>query len=68
MLSTARTLGVRFSVTVRQDKRVRAAIEQIGDDAWRPIRYWLSASEVSSADVAETTYTAFTGRDALPCE
>ena len=52
--------------TVRQDKRIRAAIEAIDEQAWQPIPYWLSSPEVSGADVAETTYIAFTGKHALP--
>jgi hypothetical protein len=61
VISAARTHRVRFSITVRQDdKKVRAAIESIGEDAWRPIPYWLSTPEVSGADVAETSYTCFT--------
>ncbi len=66
MLATARKFDVRFSVTARQDKRIRAAIDVIADDAWRPIPYWLPTPETSGADVAETPYTAFTGRDAIP--
>ncbi len=58
-LSTAAKFDVRFSVTARQDKRVRAAIDAIADDAWKPIPYWLSTPEVSGADVAETTFTVF---------
>ena len=65
VLGTAVKLGVAFSVTARQDKKVRAAIEAIAEDAWTPIPYWLSTPEVSGADVAETTYTAFSGADAL---
>ena len=66
MITTARRLGVRFSITARQDKRIRAAIAAIPDHAWRPIPYWLSTPEVSGADVAETSYTCFTGtRDAV---
>jgi hypothetical protein len=61
MLGTAVKLNVRFSVTVRQDKHVRAAIEAIAESAWTPIPYWLSTPEVSGADVAETSYTAFAG-------
>lgn len=61
VLGTARALEVRFSVTVRQDKRVRAAIEAIPEDAWTPIPYWLSTPQVSGADVAQTTYTCFAG-------
>ena len=66
MLSTARKFGVRFSVTARQDKRVRTAIDAIPEHAWQPIPYWLSTPEVSGADVAETAYTAFAGtKDAM---
>ncbi len=61
VLHTARKFNVKFSVTVRQDKRIRAAIEAIPECAWRPIPYWLSTPEVSGADVAETSYTAFAG-------
>jgi len=61
VLGTARTFNVRFSITARQDKKVRAAIEAIEESAWRPIPYWLSTPEVSGADVAETSYTAFAG-------
>lgn len=59
VLGTAVKLGVDFSVTARQDKKIRAAIEAIDEDAWTPIPYWLSTPEVSGADVAETRYTAF---------
>jgi len=61
VLATAKKFNVRFSVTTRQDKRIRAAIDTISDSAWAPIPYWLSTPEVSGADVAETNYTAFAG-------
>lgn len=61
VLHTARKFGVRFSITARQDKKIRAAIETIEESAWTPIPYWLSSPEVSGADVAETSYTAFAG-------
>jgi Transposase DDE domain group 1 len=61
MISTARKFEVRFSITARQDRKVRTAIEAIPDQAWQPIPYWLSTPEVSGADVAETRYTAFAG-------
>ena len=60
----AARLDVRFSITVRQDTRIRAAIEAIeaiAEDAWTPTPYWLSTPEVSGADVAETSHTAFQG-------
>ncbi len=59
VLSTAAKFDVRFSVTARQDKRIRAAIDGIADDAWQPIPYWLSTPEVSGADVAEVPFTVF---------
>jgi hypothetical protein len=59
VLSTAHRFGVRFSVTVGQDKKIRAAIASIPESAWVPIPYWLSTPEVSGADVAETAYTCF---------
>jgi hypothetical protein len=65
VLHTARKLDVRFSVTARQDKKIRTAIDTIPDEAWQPIPYWLSTPEVSGADVAETSYTAFSGKDAF---
>ena len=65
VLGTAVKLGVEFSVTARHSKKIRAAIEAIDDAAWTPIPYWLSTPEVSGADVAETSYTAFSGAEAL---
>ncbi len=59
MIATAVKFDVRFSITARQDKAIRAAIEQIPDGAWQPIPYWLSTPEVSGADIAETTFTVF---------
>ncbi len=59
VLTTAAKLDVRFSITARQDKRIRAAIDAIEESAWQPIPYWLSTPEVSGADVAETSYTVF---------
>jgi len=66
VLHTAITFDIRFSVTARQDKRIRAAIDSIDQDAWTPIPYWLSSPEVSGADVAEIDFVAFSGKDAVP--
>ncbi len=63
VLATAVKFDVRFSITVRQDKRVRAAIDTIPESAWRPIPYWLSTPEVSGADIAETPFTVFAAGD-----
>jgi len=61
VLATAVKFDVRFSITARQDKRIRAAIETIDEDAWQPIPYWLSTPEVSGADIAQTPFTVFAG-------
>ena len=65
-LPAARRAGAHFSVTVRMDPKVRAAITAIGEDAWTPIRYPRAIWDdqlgrwVSDAQVAEVDYTAFT--------
>jgi hypothetical protein len=57
-----------FSVTVRMDPKVRAAIAAIPDTAWTPVCYpraiWDDQLHrwVSDAEVAETGYTAFASR------
>jgi hypothetical protein len=64
----ARDAGACFSVTVRTDPRVCAAIAAIPDDAWMPIRYPRAIWDdqlgrwVSDAQIAEVPYTAFTSR------
>jgi hypothetical protein len=64
----ARRAGARFSVTVRMDPKVRAAIAAIPGDAWTPIRYPRAIWDdrlgrwVSDAQVAETDYTAFASK------
>ena len=61
----ARKAGAYFSVTVRTDPKIRAAIAAIGEHAWTPIRYpraiWDDQLRcwVSDAQVAEVQYTAF---------
>mgnify|MGYP002336299116 CR=1 FL=1 len=57
--------GAAVSVTVRMDKRVKAAITTISDDAWTTIEYtdavFDEASQrwISRAEVAEIDFTAF---------
>jgi hypothetical protein len=63
VVETCRTMGVRFSITLRQHKSVRRLIEAIPADAWSPIPYWIDGG----ADVAETTYVPFADeKDAGP--
>lgn len=62
--------GAEISVTVRLDPKVRAAIAQIPDDAWIPIKYTDAIYDeqtrrwVSRAEVAETPFTAFASKKA----
>ena len=73
VIAAARRGGVRFSVTVRIDTKVRTTIEAIPADAWVEIKYphpiWDDDQQrfVSRAQIAETTYTAFDkpARDAV---
>ena len=58
VIGACRKLDVRFSVTVRLGKSLRALIEEIPEEAWAPIRYWLPGA----ADVAEIPYVPFQGR------
>jgi len=65
-IAACRRAKVRFSVTARIDAAVARAIASIPDDAWVPIPYWDAVEDddgiivASSAEVAETTFTAFT--------
>lgn len=58
--------GCQFSVGARLNKGVRAAIATIDDQAWVPIVYPNAITDpdtgelISTAEVAETGYTAFT--------
>jgi hypothetical protein len=63
VVAVCRKMGVRFSITVRQQRSIRRLIEAIPEEAWKPIPYWIAGG----ADVAETTYTPFKGeKDAVP--
>jgi hypothetical protein len=67
VIGACRRAGVRFSVTIRVDKKVRAAIAAIPDQAWVEIEYpqpvWDDDQQrfVSRAQIAGTSYTAFQG-------
>jgi hypothetical protein len=68
VVNACRALGARFSVTVRMNASVKAAIARIGDDAWTPIKYpqavWDEEGQcwISDAEIAEVSYTAFTSK------
>jgi hypothetical protein len=63
--------GVRFSVTARMDSALRRAIATISDDAWVDITYAQPVWDehegrfVTSAQIAETSHTAFASREAV---
>ena len=67
-VGAARRAGARFSVTVRTDPKIRAAIAAIPGDAWTPVRYPRAIWDdqlgrwVSDAEIAETEYTAFASK------
>ena len=68
VVATARRARARFSITTRSNPALRRAISAIPEDSWTAIKYtdavWDEEDKrwVSDAEVAETTYTAFTGR------
>jgi hypothetical protein len=68
VLGTIRAAGSCFSVTVRMDPKIRAAIAAIPGDAWTPVTYpravWDEDQQrlISDAEVAEATYTAFAAK------
>lgn len=68
VVGAALRAGADVSVTVRLDKRVKATIATIPDDAWTPIEYTdavfdeQSKTWVSRAEVAEIEFTAFTSK------
>ena len=68
VLGAIRAAGARFSVTVRMDPKIRAAIAGIGEDAWTPITYpravWDEDQNrlISDAEVAEVRYMAFAAK------
>src|SRR5512142_245604 len=76
VVRACRAADARFSLTVRMNPALRAAIAGIPDDGWTPIPYWSTdgifghhpdGTPVSGADVAEVPYTAFAGTADATC-
>ena len=69
-IKACRDLGACFSVTMRHDPKMRRRIAEIPDGEWVTIRYpraiWDEDEKawISNAEVAETSYTAFTSHKA----
>ena len=70
IIAATRRAGAHFSITARHTPAVIRAITAIPEHAWVPIHYphaiWDDDQQrwISDAEVAETTFTAFTGRRA----
>ncbi|MGH3448831.1 MAG: IS1380 family transposase [Nocardioidaceae bacterium] len=60
--------GVQFSLVLTKNPTVTRAIASIAEDAWTPVHYPGASLDpdtgelISDAEVAETTFTAFTSR------
>ena len=74
VLAACRRAKVNFSVTIRLDRTVRAAVAAIDEGGWTAIRYpqavWDDEADcwISDAELAETTHTLRAGtRHALTC-
>jgi hypothetical protein len=67
-IATAIRAGAQVSVTVKQNVRVKAAIETVPDQAWTPIAYpkavydQVTGRWISRAEVAEIPFIAFASR------
>ncbi len=57
VVGACRRAGARFSITAKMTKPLRRTIEELPEEAWAPIPYFMDG-----AAVAETTYTPFTKR------
>jgi len=68
VVATCLRAGAHFSITTKQTRPVRAAIEGIPAQDWVPIAYPHaiydedSGQWISDAEIAETTYTAYQSR------
>ncbi|MCQ0022517.1 IS1380 family transposase [Streptomyces somaliensis DSM 40738] len=67
-VAACRRLRVRFSFTIAQRKKIRTTIAAVDGTAWTAIKYTDALFDedtqrwVSDAEIAETEYTAFTGK------
>jgi hypothetical protein len=68
VIAAIRRNGARFSVTAPVTPAIRTAIAGIPEESWAPIRYPQAVWDdqlgcwISDAELAETTYTAFTSK------
>ena len=68
VIRAIRKAKAQFSITARMDRAVQKAVAGIDEDAWVSIKYPKAIYDeeekrwISDAQVAETTYTAFTSK------
>jgi hypothetical protein len=68
VVAAAHRAGAKVSITARMDPAVKRAIATINEKAWTTIQYTDAVRDettgawISSAEVAETAFTAFVGR------
>lgn len=68
VVAAAHRAGAKVSITARMDPAVKRAIATINETAWTTIQYTDAVRDettgawISSAEVAETAFTAFVGR------
>jgi hypothetical protein len=68
VVAAAHRAGAKVSITARMDPAVKRAIATISEKAWTTIQYTdairdeTTGAWISSAEVAETAFTAFVGR------
>ena len=68
VVAAAHRAGAKVSITARMDPAVKRAIATITDNSWTTIQYTDAIRDeatgewISSAEVAEVTFTAFSSR------
>lgn len=69
VVAACQRAGAQFSLVLTKAATVTAAITAISDDAWSPVKYPGAVRDpdtgawISDAEVAETTYTAFSSTE-----
>jgi hypothetical protein len=69
VVEACRRAGARFSLVLTKSRTVAAAIDSISEHAWTPVKYPGAVRDpdtgawISDAEVAETSYTAFSSTD-----
>jgi Transposase DDE domain group 1 len=68
VVAACRRAGAHFSITAKMDRKIKAAIAAIAEDAWTAIEYPDAIFDeqagcwISDAEIAEVPYTAFASK------